>query len=100
MNFCRFLTLQKWRTINPFLIVRPRYRFRRSHVNEMQKTPDYTRKAIRDYRQRTKQKQVTFNPKRPDEAKVMKALETETRPFSRLVKELLADHYSDTTKEG
>lgn len=65
----------------------------------MHKTPDYTRKAIHNYRQRTKQKQVTFNPKKPTEAKVIKALESEQRPFSQLVKELLAAHYSDP-KEG
>ena len=57
------------------------------------KVPPYTAEAIQRYRQKTVQKQVTFNPSRPDEAAILKALDDEGAAFSTKVKELLKTHY-------
>ena len=57
------------------------------------KTPAYTRKAIKAFRARGVQKQITFNPRREDEAELLEAIGADKMPFSTRVKQLLSEHY-------
>lgn len=56
-------------------------------------TPEYTRRAVKAYREKTKQRQVTFNLEKPEELALSEAIEADAEPFSTLVKKLLEDHY-------
>lgn len=56
-------------------------------------TPEYTRRAVKAYREKTKQKQVTFNTEKKGEAELLAHIEADAEPFSTLVKKLLEDHY-------
>lgn len=58
------------------------------------KLPSYTAEAIKRYRRKTVQKQVTFNPeKNEDEAQLLEALDQDNATFSTLVKQVLKEHY-------
>lgn len=62
-------------------------------MTQQPKTPEYTRRAIKAYRERGVQKQITMNPRRNDEAQLLEAIGADKTPFSTLVKRLLKQHY-------
>lgn len=58
----------------------------------MNKTPEYTRRAIDRYHSKTLRKTVTINKEKNKE--LAAHLENEQKPFSELVIELLNKHYN------
>ena len=57
-----------------------------------QKTPEYTRKAIRDYEKNLVRKSVTFDVRKSDDMALLKMIEQDRRTFAEIARTALLEH--------
>ena len=56
------------------------------------KTPNYTRKAIKNYERNLIRKSVTFDVRKPDDMTLLEMIEQDRRTFAEIARTAISEH--------